>query len=349
MTGIENDEVARYVEQVAVALGDLPPATRQELLDDLPEHLAEVRAEGDESLVDRLGPAEAYAAELRASAGAPDAPGGPAGRSARWAATSAALRRRFGAADHRLGPVLGYATASDFLRLLRPAWWVLRGYLAAMVVAFLLDDSGQPRGLLPRIGGSEAVALFLIAAGVLGSVWLGRRQARLGKWPRYAVGSATVLLALVAFSGFVAADQSVRGGSYQEVLYDNPYGHVRDVYVYDGAGRLLTGVRLFDQDGRPIRLGAGWCVDDRWPPEKQFRPEFEDGFPPGVEVRPVPPAPDADLTYPFCPDRAPFRLPQPSATPPPTATPTPAPTATPSPAKPAPTVATPPAPAPSPS
>jgi uncharacterized membrane protein len=53
------DDLSTYVEAVRTALGDLPPATRDELLEDLPEHLAEVQAEGTGSLVDRLGSPEA--------------------------------------------------------------------------------------------------------------------------------------------------------------------------------------------------------------------------------------------------------------------------------------------------
>ena len=41
---------------------------------------------------------------------------------------------------------IDFAAVRDFLVVLRPAWWVLRGYLAAMVLAWMLDDSGQPTG-----------------------------------------------------------------------------------------------------------------------------------------------------------------------------------------------------------
>jgi hypothetical protein len=130
------DEIVAYVEGVRQALADLPEATRQELLEDLPEHLAEVRAEAQGTLLERLGTPAAYAAELRATAGFvggfPDPP------TDRWASlhevrdnTMTLLRQ----ADDRIGPVIGYPKASDFLVLLRPAWWVLRGYLAAMAVA----------------------------------------------------------------------------------------------------------------------------------------------------------------------------------------------------------------------
>ena len=46
-------------------------------------------------------------------------------------------------ADVRVGPVIGYAKASEFLILLRPAWWVLRGYLVAMAIDYLFDGRRQ--------------------------------------------------------------------------------------------------------------------------------------------------------------------------------------------------------------
>lgn len=182
MNDTAQDEIAGYVAQVREALGGVPDSTREELLDDLPEHLTEVLAEGNGSLVERLGSPSAYAAELLAAAGLGGEP--PARRDQvtelrEWAVQ---VRERsavwLAAADVRVGPVLGYAKASEFLVLLRPAWWVLRGYLVAMVVAQILDTGSEPIGLLPRIGGSELVALMLAAAGIIGSIWLGRRGPR---------------------------------------------------------------------------------------------------------------------------------------------------------------------------
>lgn len=60
-----------YADAVRKALDDLPAARYLELVDGLDEHLAEVHAEADGTLADVLGPPEAYAAELRASAGLP--------------------------------------------------------------------------------------------------------------------------------------------------------------------------------------------------------------------------------------------------------------------------------------
>ena len=69
MNGTSTEEITAYVAAVRAALAGLPEATRDELLEDLPEHLAEVAADDVGSLVDRLGPPSVYAAELLAGAG----------------------------------------------------------------------------------------------------------------------------------------------------------------------------------------------------------------------------------------------------------------------------------------
>ena len=63
-------DVARYAAAIRAALGDLDAAERADLLEDLEAHLAEVAVESGTSLADRLGPPDAYAAELRAAYGA---------------------------------------------------------------------------------------------------------------------------------------------------------------------------------------------------------------------------------------------------------------------------------------
>ena len=60
-------DVATYAATVRAQLADLPAMERDVLLEDLEQHLAEVAAEGEGSLVDRLGPPEDYAVELRAA------------------------------------------------------------------------------------------------------------------------------------------------------------------------------------------------------------------------------------------------------------------------------------------
>ena len=319
------DEIAVYVDGVRQALAGLPAGIRDELLEDLPEHLAEVLAEGGGSLTDRLGPPEAYAAELISSARIPDAgpqPSGSRSRIADQAAQTAArhrarLRAFIDRADVRVGPLLGYPKAGDFLVLLRPAWWVLRGYLAAMAVAVVAQDGGTTPGLLPRVGGDDLidyiVALALLALGILGSVWLGRRAAPAQRWRRRALRFGSAFLVLFAVIGFFEVDSAVQRDPYQEVGYQGgPFAGLDDVYVYDDRGRLLTGVHLYDQYGSPIILGDGYCYDESAGvghssramgyPQCPDTPPFSDRAP-GATPEPVPttphassPAPDASAS-----------------------------------------------------
>jgi hypothetical protein len=310
------DEITGYVAQVRLALGGVPGTTREELLDDLPEHLAEVLAEGNGSLVERLGSPSAYAAELLAAAGLGAEP--PARRDQvtelqEWAVKA---RRRsavwLGAADVRVGPILGYAKASDFLVLLRPAWWVLRGYLVAMVVAQILDSGSEPIGLLPRIGGSDLVALILAAAGIVGSIWFGRRGTPVTFWPRYAYYSGTLVLIILALAGFAGADDDARTRPYVDATYSggSGYDNVRDVFVFDGQGRPVEDAQLYDQNGSPIQLGSQYCNDEE---NGESWTSWHRG-------------------YPRCPESNPFRSPSPSDD----AEPTVSPSAAPSPSLPSP-------------
>jgi len=86
VTHNEQDDVARYAAAIRAALADLPEAARAELLEDLEDHLREVLAETGGSPVERFGPPETYAAELRSSAGLADSP-------SRRSRLSTALRR----------------------------------------------------------------------------------------------------------------------------------------------------------------------------------------------------------------------------------------------------------------
>ena len=302
MNSTAQDEITSYVEAVRAALAGLPAGTRDELLEDLPEHLAEVQAEGTGTLSERLGAPEAYAAELRTTAGYiggfPDPPPADPWVSPREAWAN--VQRVLGRADVRVGPVIGYERASDFLILLRPAWWVLRGYLAAMAIVFFFDGS-RDGGLLPRLGGSTLLSLMLLAGCLVVSILIGKQAGGWKMWPRYALRAATVVLLLFAFGGFLAADREVRNNDYSNVStgYDsNPYSNVRDVYVYDSQGHLVQGARLFDQDGSLIQLGSSFPTDCDDPQTGESTPSHSLGFP-------------------HCPQNAPFTAPS-AGTPQPT-------------------------------
>ncbi|QSB14267.1 hypothetical protein JQS43_22595 [Natronosporangium hydrolyticum] len=327
--GARADEVNEYVAEVRAALADLAPAEQEALLEDLPGHLVEVAAEDPTPLRTRLGPPEAYAAELRTAAaeGAVDDGGDPRQRLREGLRR---LRERSSRLDARVGPLLGYPRVSEFGRLLVPAWWLLRGYLAAMIVVNLLDQRGE-LGLLPRLGGSTLAGWVILAVFVAGSVWLGRRTPQLREWPRRTVFVGSAFVALIGLVHVAGLDSDRRhqappvhhagGGNH------DPLREVVDVYALDSEGRLLTEVTLLDQHGNPINLGWDHCrsVTD---PTTGARTDSE----PRVTYRPDG---SAIFTYPLCPAQLPWWLdPQgaPAAVPTPTPTPTsgPAPSSNPS-------------------
>lgn len=288
-TDTDIDEITAYVEAVRAALAGLPEEVREGLLEDLPEHLAEVVADDIGTLTDRLGPPAVYAAELLASAGYvgggfPDPPPPPR-RAGRLRRARASLGARVRELDESSGPLFGRPKASDFLAQLRPAWWVLRGYLVAMVLASALGDGSQI-GLLPRVGGSDLVALGMLATCVLASIWFGRRRFVLKRPLRLMHTVGTGILVVVALAGFSDADSASRTDPYMNAGYSDPYNDVRDVFVYDREGNLVEGARLLDQEGQPIRLGDPNCYDDQG--------SYSRGAPESV--------------YPYCVENAPFRL-----------------------------------------
>ncbi|GAA3094260.1 HAAS signaling domain-containing protein [Streptosporangium carneum] len=244
----------RYAQAVRDALADLPARDREELLEDLDDHLAEVAAESDAPLEERLGPPEAYAAELRAAYGDRTVAMGKKGRS---------LRTRLAASRDVLSRLPVYRHAEEFAPELRPAWWVLRGY----VLALLLSALSGTRHILP---GSPA-EWVVVAAFVVVSVWLGR-TAREGRPPRAVRAGIAAINALVAIVAmvvvFTAGDWNPRRDDlFYESARDAPVtqrvemvpsgslgGDVHNIFPYSKDGRLLEGVRLYDQEGRPITL-----------------------------------------------------------------------------------------------
>lgn len=186
-------DLDEYLEQVRACFADLPTAERTELLDDIAQHLAEVAAEDDRPLVDRLGPPEQYAAELRVAAGL--APPGAATFAGRW-------RRRVGAVDQRIGPVVGYGRASEFVRQLAPAWWVLRGLAVALVLLWAVDGPA----LVPTIGGSAVAGGLIVATAVVASVWLGRRRPRAIAVRAFAGAAQLVFVGMVVVAAVQTAD-----------------------------------------------------------------------------------------------------------------------------------------------
>ena len=301
-----------YYDRVVAALSGLAPEVRQDLLEDLSDHLAEVAAEisaeGSGSLGERLGDPEAYALELQAAAGLE-----PTERAAGTVLTGVADRLR-GAAelgrrfDQQAGRLVGYPRLHDLLRALRPGWWVLRGWLAAELISGAHDRESWS-GFIPDIGGNWLLGLLLTLALISASVALGRRSLGFSAWARRAVAAGSVLIGLWGVGVLatnVGGTAYAYGGPGQD--YVEPYSGVRDVYVYDQAGQLVNGARLYDQDGNPIHLGAAYCAKGEPAPGANAGPGYLGylGYRDAVAV----------WSYPLCPaDPGPFQSGPPPLTP----------------------------------
>jgi hypothetical protein len=241
----------QYLDRVRAALADLPTEERDELLEDLPAHLADVAAESDGALEERLGSPEEYAAELRASAGL--GPPQEVKPTRRFADFSAAMQQwpawqRFRA----------------FAPSLRPGWWVLRGYIIALAITASATDI-EHYGMTVELDADLLFFLPFAALIIWASVWFGRRSTGWRRARRAAVYGLNAVVVLAA----LALASTTYSPSIEEATYGGPDSPsqqltwVDDIYVYDQNGRPLNDVRLYDQFGNPIQLPGRPLVRER--------------------------------------------------------------------------------------
>jgi len=261
-TSTVTPEIAAFASAVRAALADLPA----DELDDLTDGLAADVAESlEEDLRRTLPDPVAYAAELRAAAGLPiraKKPGAFAGLAQGWRDTRADL----GIAIRR-NPTL--AGVVDFLVELRPAWWLLRAWVAFQIVAAFL---GARSAWLPQ----DIVGWFVLAAFATISVQWGRTRWLPRSGLPWLIGAGNVLAVLLllpvtAHAGGVVSQQ----GAY---FANGPSGvaqpdltgvylngvPVTNVFGYDANGKPLKDIQLFDQDGNPLATsvaGGNGCID----------------------------------------------------------------------------------------
>ncbi len=240
----------RYLKEVAPHLAALAPEERADLLEDLAQHLREIAAEPGPPLNERLGSPEAYAAELLASAGVEAArhPEPPF------------LSRVSAVVDGARSSWIGQE-AVRMWPFLRPAWWVVRAYLAVSLLSALERNGSYPGFPLPRLAGSPALGLLGVVVAIPLSVRLGQRH--LFRSGRLAVIGANVVLALFAISLLGRAgtpeiryvdysDQAPSRSADRGCLGTAAGERITNLYAYDAQGRLLDPVLLYDQNGQPI-------------------------------------------------------------------------------------------------
>lgn len=242
-------EAAAYLAEVREALGDLPPAERDDLLVEVEASLAETASEGEGPLAARLGPPLEFATELRAAAGLhePPAPGIPGSRLRESAARVIAAPALVGV--RRLAGELA------------PIGWALRGYVIVAAIA-LLAGARWSRTVVPRVESGE-LGVAVVCTAIAASVGLGLWSRRRGSgWLLLAVGNLAVAGAAIpvvlhlaerptiSAAGPAVVVEAPPGLAYNGVPIDNVYPYSRD-------GRLLHDVLLFDGAGRPLDVRPG--------------------------------------------------------------------------------------------
>ena len=247
-------DVTSYVAAVRAELADLEPDVIEELTGGLEADLTELAAESDTALADRVGAPDAYAAELRAAAGleSPHSRRSPLRAVPRR--TGANLREAVESATRSLGSHRSWAQLREFLVVLIPAWWVLRAWVAYVLVERLF--TGEPYGALPA--GLEGW-LVLVALVVL-SVQLGRESDRSPRW----LGRAVLVGNLAALVALPVAANELFDGVYTDFAYASEPTHpglvldgspVTNIYAYGADGEPIYGVQLFTSDGVPLAIG----------------------------------------------------------------------------------------------
>lgn len=248
-----------FLARVRDELADLPADERDELLEDIESHLAEVAGEGEVALAVRLGSAEEFAQELRHSAGLP--PRAAVRAPSRLATGREWLER----AIRRAESLRGHFDA-------RLVWQLTRGWLLAVAVAFVVsrfgDSSawGHAHAWLPHPGiRGDGAALILVGIVAL-SVLLGRRAAA-GKAVRLdRLASAAALVAIVPAAWHM--DSPPRSPYYSSQplqtrvafaplpglsFNGNP---VSNIFAFDRSGAPLNDVLLYLPNGRALNVDA---------------------------------------------------------------------------------------------
>jgi uncharacterized membrane protein len=250
------NDVAGYAAEVRVALAHLPDAEREILLEDLESHLEEVASESGLPLQERLGRPADYAAELRSAYGAADT-----------SVTKVRSTRRDAQAVIRA--VIGTNTYRDVAALLpelRPGWWVLRGYLAVLFLAFAVKGEYNLHPVPNPFTSFGLLEILAMVAAIAISVRIGRRGVPSGRvWRGIALAAnvAIALLALPVFAGMGTNHYTLStmdSGAYASAYQGGYYGPgVSNIYPYTKDGKPLKDVLLYDQNGRPLTIG--WAKD----------------------------------------------------------------------------------------
>ncbi|MFC5929042.1 PepSY domain-containing protein [Cryobacterium melibiosiphilum] len=253
-TQSDTSAIRDFAAAVRGQLNDLPADDVDDLTDGLEADLTEQAADAADSSPE-LGDPVAYAAELRAAADLPPRaePGAGVKRESlvRRVGTRARSSRADAARSIRQSPA--GAQLLDFLLVLRPLWWVLRGWAVYVVANIFFGGSFE---VLP----ADPIRGIALLAFVTLSVQWGR-----GRWLpwHWLLGFRTLVsvCAVLALPWllFIAAHeitaQNNVNASYDSYVTPGLVQNgeqVTNIFAYDAEGQPLPDVQLFDQDGQPL-------------------------------------------------------------------------------------------------
>jgi hypothetical protein len=254
-----------YLAEVRRHLQGLTDDERDDLLDDLTSHVHQVAADDERPLEESLGPPQAFAAELLASAGlTAEMPAARRGLTAR-------ARKQIDAAVEAIRRQPAGRAVLDFLPELQPAWWLVRGWLLVYLLTARSNSDFTSSFPFPEVLGSWVLGGMAVAVGSILSVRLGRRPTRT-RWI-WVVNAAAILSAVFLVGELndgrtIYIDVSGNDGYAESVdrlmlvaepgLQHSDGSPITNIYAYDANGQPLDRVRLYDQGGRPIETYPGY-------------------------------------------------------------------------------------------
>lgn len=268
-------EVRLFLAAVRRELGDLDAEEVTEMTDGLEADLTDLVTErGSEA----LGDPKAYAQELRTAAGVGAVAPHRSRRPVRESVT-ALLDACHGWFDRQVDRVPG--DPQPVIAWLRPAWWILRAWVAVSLLDIFFGSGGyEGVGLIPSLMGLGVlvlvVAVFASIMIGLGRFWPGGSRGLLARLVLLGLNTFAVVMAPLALSSAGGYgyewDQGWQDGYNSGVAeaQASPYAQggspdgqltldgraVTNIYPFDAEGRQLAGVQLFDQQGRPLEVSA---------------------------------------------------------------------------------------------
>lgn len=246
-TAVSNAK-ADYLDRVASGLADLPEEDRDEVIQDLRAHLAEL---DDDRIRQDLGTPEEFVAEFRISAGLDVEPGQPSRFSL------APLRQRLEKAAQRLAGLTRWTTV-------RPVWIMTRGWLLVSTFAVLAGGTAFRRFPVPVIEDSSMVGLALVILATWLSLWADRRKTSVREGISFVFSSVVVLFVvmnMVASTGLSRSHPEVSEPFYPERLIGTEGELIDNIHAFDLEGNPVD-VLLFDQEGRPLLSLPPWVYEE---------------------------------------------------------------------------------------